>query len=355
MRLARAAALILLVLLLDGCYMTRTARGELHVLCNRQSIEDRLADEHPLDPALRRKLELVLQVRKFAFEQIGLDESDSFTTFFDTEGGPAVWNVSAARSDQLLPITWSFPIVGVVPYLGFFDRAEARAQLVELKAQGLDSLALPSPAYSTLGWFDDPVFTSLLREDEARIAEVVIHELTHNTVWIPGEVSLNENLATFVGREGARQFFEARGGPRDPALVEAEQRKADDEVFQAAMNDLHDELSRLYAASGPRARKLELKAAAIARFRRRYAREVRPRLHDDRQDWVLDPRLPLNNALILMFRRYHGEGDLFAALHDRCGRDLRQTVQALRSIADASDPRADLARRARALAKGPPR
>jgi predicted aminopeptidase len=356
MRALRLLLLLATSLLSSGCYFLHMAGGQLSILTGRESIQERLDDPGPLDPSLRKKLELVLAARRYAIDEIGLAESDSYTTYFDTQGGPAVWNLSAARSDGLDPITWSFPIVGTVPYLGYFDRFKARDELRELQAQGLDALLLPVPAYSTLGWFDDPVFTSLLLDDEARIAEVVIHELTHNTVWVPGDVQFNENLASFVGKMGALEFFHARGGADDPGLAVAKQSSLDSDVFNEALALLRDELGRVYASTAPRALKLRLKAAVIERFRRRFMTEVRPRLSDDTRDWIVDPRIPLNNALILQFRRYHGDEHLFRRVYERCDRNLRRTVVVLGQLADAEDPRAML----QALggeglrAKGPP-
>src|SRR5690606_3911333 len=136
----------------------------------------------------------------------------------------------------------------------------------DLEAAGLDALGLPVPAYSTLGWFDDPLFSPMLDRSEAELAETVIHELAHATVWVDHDAELNENLAQFIGTKGAEAFFLARGGKGDPALVEARAAARDSERFNAAMDELRAELERIYAASGERARKLELKEAAFERF-----------------------------------------------------------------------------------------
>lgn len=349
MRLLPLLALCLGATLSSGCYAWQATRGQLRILWNRQPIAERLADPTPLHASrnleLREKLRLVLEVRAFAMAELGLAESESYTTFYDSRGEPVAWNVSGCRPDGLYPLTWSFPFVGTLPYVGFFEKSFAIDELRALRAAGHDALLLPVPAYSTLGWFDDPVFTAmLLRDDEARIAEVVIHELAHATVWIEGEVELNENLASFVGEEGARLFFTARGEAGRAALAEAERSSRDSAVFNEAIAALREELERIYEASGERARKLELKREAIAAFRERYRREVKPRLSDEAYDWVLE--VELNNAILLQFRRYHGEQELFRALHERCGRDLRATLKALAAVAAAEDPRAELRQRA---------
>lgn len=345
-----APLLVLICVLAPGCYAWQATTGQLSILWNREPIQARLDDPRRLHPTrdaeLRRKLALVLDVRRFSMSGVGLDESASYTTFYDTGDEPVAWNVSGARPDGLYPLTWDFPFIGTLPYVGFFKKASAIGLLAELRASERDALLLPIPAYSTLGWFEDPVFTAmLLRDEEDRIAEVVIHELAHATVWIPDEVELNENLASFVGEEGARLYFLEQGGPDDPRLKAAAQSAKDSEVFNEAIGVLREELERIYEASGDQARKLELKAAAIAGFRERYPREVRPLLSDDRYDWVLE--IELNNAILLQFKRYHGELKLFQALHERCGKDLRATIRALKEIAEEDDPRAALQARAR--------
>lgn len=349
-RLLQLSLLALLCGPASGCYAWQATTGQLSILWNREPIQERLDDRRKLHPTrdaeLRRKLKLVLDVRRFSMTGVGLEESQSYTTFYDTGDEPVAWNVSAARPDGLYPLTWSFPFIGTLPYVGFFKKPSAVELLGELRASGKDALLLPIPAYSTLGWFDDPVFTAmLLRDDEARIAEVVIHELAHATVWIPNEVQLNENLASFIGEEGARLYFLEQGGPDDPRLAVAAQSARDSEVFNEAMGVLRQELERIFESSGEQARKLELKTEAIARFRERYVAEVRPRLSDDRYDWVLE--VELNNAILLQFRRYHGELKLFQALYERCGKDLEALIQVLKEIAEADDPRAALQERAR--------
>ncbi|MBL4844612.1 MAG: aminopeptidase [Planctomycetes bacterium] len=353
----RFALLLLFCVLAPGCYAWQATTGQLGILWNREPIQERLDDPillHPTrDAELRRKLALVLDVREFTMSAaIGLDESPSYTSFYDSGEEPIGWNVSAARPDGLYPRTWSFPFVGTVPYVGFFEKELAIELLKELRAAGDDVLLLPIPAYSTLGWFDDPVFTAmLLSDDEARIAEVVIHELAHATVWIEDEVELNENLASFVGEEGARLYFLSKGGPDDPRLATAAQSAKDSAIFNLAMLGLAKELGRIFEASGPQELKLALKSAAIARFRDHYSSVVRAKLSDDRYDWVLE--IELNNAILLQFQRYHGEQVLFQALHDRCGRSLPATIRALQQISQADDPRAAL--RARATSSRAPR
>lgn len=331
-----------------GCYALHVGTSQLGIVWGGEPIEEVLERER--DPARRAKLELVLEVRRFAQERLGLEESGSYTEVYDTGGRPIAYNVSASAPDALAPHAWWFPIVGTLPYIGYFDLDKARAAVDELEAAGLDALGLPVPAYSTLGWFDDPLFSPMLERSEAELAETVIHELAHATVWVDRDAELNENLAQFIGTKGAEAFFLERGGKDDPALVEARAAARDSERFNAAMDELRAELQRIYAASGERARKLELKEAAFARFRTKFREEVQPALETNAYAGFAEAEL--NNAWVLVFARYHGERALFEALFEQVGGTVPALVAALEEIAEADDPREAL--RAR-VAAGPRR
>lgn len=341
----------LLTLAAPGCYLAHAAGGQLRVLLGRESIEAAVATGR-FNDAWRAKLRLVLQARRYAAEVLGLDVGGAYADLYDTRGGPIAWNVSASPPDAFAPHLWWFPIVGAVPYLGYFDRAPAEAEAAALRARGLDALLLPVPAYSTLGWFDDPLFTGMLRLDEAALVEVVLHELAHRTIYVPGDADLNETLATFVGRQGALELFVARGGPDDPALAALRDDLADQALFRRAIDDLYERVWRVQAASGDRDAVLARKAEVIAAWRARFEREVRPELTGAGYDFVRDPRVSFDNAFLLMFRRYHGDLDLFEALFEQEGRDLPRTVRLLAELADAPDPRAALEARARGREAG---
>lgn len=342
---ARTGLLVATLVSLSGCYGLHALSGQLSILCNREDIEDVLADPHTT-PLERRRLELVQATRRYAIDAIGLAENGSYTCVYDTQGGPVAWNVSASSPDALAPYLWTFPFVGTIPYVGFFAREPAAELARDLRAEGLDVLVLPVPAYSTLGWFDDPVFSSMLFRDESSLVETVIHELAHATVWIDGDAVFNENLASFVGEQGARDFFRKRGGAADPGLKQSLDNERDATVFRAAMADLREQLARIYAASGTRAHKRALKAEAFERFRAHYRRVVRPQLSDDGYDWILSKRFPFNNAFVMQYQRYHGDAHLFRAVHEKAGGDLRATVERLKALADADDPRAALTKMA---------
>ena len=337
---APRSALLLLLALTPGCYTSHAVGGQLAILWGRQPIDEVLAAGE-LPPEELAKLRLVEQVRVFGVARCGLAESDSYTTYYRTEREYVAWNVSASEPDAFAPYVWSFPFVGQLPYKGWFRPEPALAEAAELAAQGLDTLVLPVPAYSTLGWFDDPVFSGLLRDDEATLTETILHEMTHATVFVSADADWNENLATFVGQEGARRFFLQRGGPDDPGLRALGRHLHDEALINAALRELQQELWRVYESCGSRRDKLLLKGALLDRFRVRAASELRPRLLDPtRADFLIDPRTPLNNAYLLMVARYHGDQGLFRELLAACAGDLATLVVQLEELQDEEEPRA---------------
>ncbi len=338
-----------------GCYTTHVVAGQLDILLGREPIDDAI-DDATKAPADRDKLRLVRDVRRFAIERLGLAETGSYTSIYDTGARPVAWNVSASDPAAFAPYTWDFPIVGTMPYIGFFDQALADEEGARLRARGLDALVLPVPAYSTLGWFDDPFFTSMLKYDEATIADIIVHELAHATVFIDADAEFNETLATFIGQAGAEAFFLARGGEDDPALTVAREDTRQRAIFNAALAELRDTLWRVYESSASREEKLRRKAEEIAAWRRRFVAEVRPQLSDGSYDYVLDDQVEFNNAFLLAFERYHGRLDLFQELHAQHGGDLPATIRALKALAEEDDPRAALEERVaqgRLLLAGP--
>src|SRR5690606_12700456 len=153
-----------------------------------------------------------LQARDFADHALDLNVGESYTTYSWVESDTLLLVVTASEKVRFRAHTWWFPIVGHVPYKGFFNFDAARAEAQRLETQGYDVQVRPSSAFSTLGWFNDPVLNTLLRYDDVSLAGTVIHELLHNTIYIPSRISFNESFANFVGERGAIEFFCNREG-----------------------------------------------------------------------------------------------------------------------------------------------
>jgi predicted aminopeptidase len=314
--------------------------GQARILIGRESIDDRLAGAGA-SPRERQKLSLIVDVRAYARDVIGLAHTSSYTTIFDTEGEAAAWNLSACPDDSFTPYTWTFPFVGEMPYKGYFFRAPAEEEGQDLRARHMDVVVRPVAAYSTLGWLSDPIFTPMLAETDEFLANTIVHELAHATVFIEKDAEFNETLATFIGNQGSRDYFEARGGTGDLRISRASDTEHDEDVLEVEIKALRSRLEAIYALPIPRPEKLRQKADALRDFREHYKMQVRPKLRASSNcDWILS--VELNNALILGLERYHGDLGIFLALHKKLGSNLRSTVLKLREIADTENPRATL-------------
>jgi len=296
----RAAGLLAILATGPGCYYLNQAAGQFDIVFNSRPLEEVYADPG-LTETRARKLDLVQASRRFAEERLGLKPSRNYTTYFDTGRRAVTYVVSAVRPDAFVPYVWWFPIVGSLPYKGYFDRKDAEAEAAALQAEGWDVCIGESAAYSTLGWFRDPVFSSMLSMSDASLASTVIHELVHGTIFATGQTDFNESLATFVGREGALQLLEERHGRGSPEVLDARARFEDEALYDAFILDLYDRLAGLYGSERPREEKLAEREKIFAGAREEYGRLV-PRFQTGNFRRLAEPEL--NNATIVAQVRY---------------------------------------------------
>ena len=322
----------------DVRYLTRAGIEETRILHARQPITELAADPRT-DPALRDALGLVVASRDYA-ARLGLEAKETYTTYADVGRDTLLLVLQAAPRDCICPYTWKYPIVGRIPYKGFFDTRAARREADRLAARGYDVHLRPSGAFSTLGWFNDPLLSSILRSDEVDLVETITHELSHNHLFVPGQVTFNESFANFVGRTGSARFFCSRpgSGPDSVKCARAQARWRDEVRFSRFLDGFLDELRALYAdpqlASEEKVRRREtIFAAAKTRFRD----EVQPTFEQLRFGYFLST--PLNNAtLIATMIYYHRLAD-FDALLAQNGGDLRAAIAKLKAgVETTTDP-----------------
>jgi len=309
----------------DVRYLSRAGLAEAQILRRRRPIAEVVADS-ATDARTRGKLLLVLAARAFAADSLGLAAGETYTTFSQLERDTLVNVLSAARSDTLVAYTWTYPIVGRVPYKGFFALDEAQREAARLERAGLDTYLRPASAFSTLGWFNDPLLSTALRADSADLAATVIHELLHNTLFVKSEVAFNESFAEFVGYRGAQAFFLSRGDSVNAARTMA--RWQDQQRLAAFYTNLMQQLERLYSSPAP--------PQEIRRAREALFRQARDRLAGQlaRELVTIDGRRlserPLNNAVLLANRVYATGLDRFDSLLVRQGGDLPRTIAYVR-------------------------
>jgi predicted aminopeptidase len=328
-------ALPFLLVLMLSCspgYVLRAGIEEGRILSRRRPIAAAVADEQ-VPERDRAKLRLVVQARDFAERVLHLDAGDSYTSYSWVDSDTLLLVVSAARADRFEAHTWWFPIVGRVPYKGFFNFEAARREAEKLQARGFDTYVRPSPAFSTLGFFNDPVLNTVLRTSDVSLVSTVIHELLHNTLFIPSQVAFNESFASFVGDRGAIEFFCARDGADSASCREAQDEWSDNLAFGAFLTELVDELERFYARTDlDAARKIEMREEIFAAARHRFDTEIEPGLRT--RSFRGFASRPLNNAMLIGIRLYYRRLDLFEQAFQRSGRSLTTAIRAIHAAAE---------------------
>ena len=326
----RCLALALSSLALCACgslrYYAQAVRGQGELVLRRQPVRKLLADPST-DAALARRLSLALAAREFASRKLGLPDNRSYTTYVDLHRPYVVWNVFATPRYSVAAVRHCFPVAGCVAYRGWFSEAAAEADAAHLRAAGDDVWVGGVPAYSTLGWFADPILSSMLRWDDDELASTIFHELAHQLIYAKGDTAFNESFATFVQTEGLREWRVSQGLPPSDGRAQAM-----DDGFTRLVLGLRERLQKLYA-SGADAEAMEAgKQREIAAFRQRY-----PQWRD--ANWPGDHGYdawvdkPINNARLLPFGLYDQWTPAFAAIFRASGAQWPAFYARVRALA----------------------
>ncbi|WP_370680841.1 aminopeptidase [Comamonas sp. GB3 AK4-5] len=339
-------------LLLAGCsaqtwpgYYWQAAAGQMQLLAAAQPIPTAVQDPATPD-ALRQRLERSQRIRRYASECLALPDNASYSRYADLQRENAVWNVVAAPADALDLHQWCFPIVGCVGYRGYFQQADAQAQALQLRAQGLDVHVYGVPAYSTLGWFNwlggDPLLSSFIHWPEPELAGLVFHELAHQLLFVPGDTAFNEAFATTVQRLGTAQWLRDAGTPAQQAAFARSERWR--LSWQALTQSTQAELAALYAAQHtspltPEAL-LARKQAVLRDFRQHYAalrQQWRPASQpmSTNDAWArLDAWVAqANNASFASLGLYEDWVPAFTAMFQQADGDWPRFYDAVRAVA----------------------
>ncbi|WP_457968738.1 aminopeptidase [Pseudomonas sp. R4-84] len=307
-----------LLLLLNGCtsvgYYGQLASGQWRLLQAREPI-DRVIADPTRDSGLRTHLAQAREARAFASTHLHLPDNQSYRLYADIGRPFVVWNVFATPEFSLAPLTHCFPIAGCVAYRGYYSQGAARGEAALQRLRGMDVSIAGVEAYSTLGWFDDPILSSMLHWGDERLATLIFHELAHQRVYVKDDTEFNESFATFVEQEGTRQWRAHRGLAPD----NGNRLRQRDQFIQLIL-DTRQRLETLYAQPLPTEQMRQRKAEEFERLRADYA-------HLRDSQWAGDKRYdawiyaPLNNARILPFGLYDQWVPAFGALFKREGED----------------------------------
>jgi len=246
------ALLLFSMLIVGGCgtvgYYYQSIHGHFTLLGASRQIDEVLQDK-TIDTGLKDKLELAREARKFASAELGLPDNDSYLSYAALDRDAAVWSVVATPEFSVEPKQWCFPVVGCASYRGYFKKEQAQSYASSLGEDGLDEAVLPSPAYSTLGWFDDPLPSTVINWPEPHLVGLIFHELAHQQLYVAGDSAFNEAFAMTVEQVGVERWFKSRKDVQ--GLKMWRQRKQRREVFVGLLLDARTRLQQLYASSTP--------------------------------------------------------------------------------------------------------
>ena len=270
---------------------------------------------------------------------MGLRNNDNYTKYKDLDRNHLVDVVSACDAVSFTPYLWSYPFLGKLPYKGFYERADADEERARLKKEGYDVIIRAVDAFSTLGFTQDPLYSFMKRYTPFQLASLIIHEQTHATLFLSGQPDFNEELATFVGDEGAFEWLARTRGMDSEEYQSAVAEHEDTQTYIALLQGLSRELEALYRGTEDRSEKLLRKALIIEDFKTRFAGELASRFHT--RAYQDAGNLPLNNAYLALFRLYSDDIPLLRAYWAlRCGGDLRRFMKAAKDLAAHGDVKA---------------
>ena len=314
-----------------GCstlgYYAQAIGGQFELARSSQPVQSVLADSETPE-SLRERLVLARRLVEFSRSELGFAAGDSYRRYVSLERPFVVWNLFAAPALSLVGRRWCYPVVGCVPYRGYFDEQAARRAAARLAGAGYETHVAGVPAYSSLGWFDDPLLSTFIDWPEPRFVELLVHELAHRRVWVAGDAAFNESFAEFAGEEGARRWYAHNG------------RKAEHDAYRSAGDDwrrlrallleTRSHLDALYRSDASDAQRQQEKVRVLDAFRRCY-RDHRSQFGGGSFDRVVQQ---VNNAYLFALASYADYGPAMAALSEQSGRwtDFLHRIDALRDL-----------------------
>jgi len=226
-------------------YLLQQAKGQVSIIYRTQNVS-KLIDQHQLTPQQIEKIKLIAEIKTYAEKYIGLKETNNYTTFYDQQGKPILWMLTACEPYSFKENTWQFPLLGQVSYKGFFDQDLAIYEANLLKLQNKDVDLGKVSAWSTLGILKDPILSSMLDDDVGELAELIIHELTHATLYFESNVDFNENFASFIGQQGALNFLAFKFGKTSVEMKQFVCDMREQEILKKFLLQKKDSLNYLY-------------------------------------------------------------------------------------------------------------
>ena len=334
--------LVAVAALNSGCqmgYLMKSGYGQMKLLSSRVPLEEALEDP-ALDEAKKKKLRLAREARVFAEQELHLASSKNYTSYVELGRPYVTYVVSAAPKWELKHYQWSYPFMGKMPYKGYFNEADAVEEEKSLQQEDLDTYMRGVSAYSTLGWFNDPILSSMLRYDDYDLVNTIIHETVHATLYIKHAADFNERLATFLGNKGAELFYLKKEGPDSPTLAQIRMENEDNKVFSTFISGELKLLEQWYKNLPASERIEEKRSERIREIQKKFTAEIGPQLKTDNYKKFSDAKL--NNARLLVYKTYMQDLGDFESLYNQVGQSYAKFIVSCRGLEKAQDPASEL-------------
>ena len=328
--------LFLFLSLLTGCgnffYFSQLGWHQSFITFQSVPVQEALRDE-ALEDEEKKKIQIIQEVKRYGEARLGLRRTGSYTKYFEVKR-PVLHIITASEKDRLHLHHWNFPIIGRTTYKSFFTIEGALKEKRFLERKGFDTYLQQAAAYSTLGWLKDPIFSTMLKWDEPTLANIILHEMAHATVYFKGETDLNEQLATFIGNQGSINFLTEKYGPGSKEVALAIDYQGDDLLFSKWIDQAYKRLSEFYEQPVSREEKVRGREEIFQSIQESFV-EIRDQFKTDCYKDFGGKRL--NNAVLMAYRRYFHRLDRFEALYERLGKDLKKVVEFFKEIQVSGD------------------
>lgn len=325
-----------------GCslgYLLNSADGQYKLMSKKMSLEKALGSPQ-IDEESKRKIRLVQEVKAFGQNELKLSQTKNYDSFVLLDDKYVTYAVTASPKNKIDAYLWHFPIVGDVPYKGYFKKKDAEEEALELKKKNLDVMVRGVSAYSTLGWFSDPLLSSMTRYEDYDLVETIIHESTHATVFIADNAEFNERLATYVGEKGAKLYYNFKEGANSPTLKKMENANEDSKVFFNFVRSEIKKMSDYYEKNKANPLLEKERESLFSQIKENYTKLCAPKLKTKNFDYFKD--MTINNAVLLNYKIYYDDFEIFEKLFEHSGHQWDIFFNNLMLIKKSKSPESDL-------------
>lgn len=327
-------------ILLSSCqigYYVKSATHQFSMMTSRISVDEAL-EKSPLTEIQKHKLRLSRQAREFAFNDLHLKNTKNYDSYIDLKRPYVTWVVNAAYKWELKNYEWSYPIIGKMPYKGFFSEEEAREQALELEKEGFDTNVRGVSAYSTLGWFKDSVLSSMLRYKDHDLVNTIIHEIVHTTIYIKSNADFNERLAVFIGGKGTEKFYKKLEGPDSPTVKLIKAENEDDKLFSVFISDQIKYLESWYKSNSEQNEKL--RQEQFDKIKNNFINQASAKFKTNSYKRFTEQNL--NNATLGLLRTYMEDLSDFENLYKNCNENMDLFISKVKTLEKSNEPAEDL-------------